>query len=138
MIFIESNSGCFHSFYDWLSGFSSGSKSTNLGIISGKVIDQILGREIHWVNLRNVSEGLGIAFSDHNLGALLDKFNTVLELKPYGTFIARAHAGAVLVLDLDCLDCRSDTTNVQDSLVAILYRRVVMEYFDLSVEVFHA
>ena len=90
---------------------------------------------MHRENFRDVAERLRISFSDHDLVALLDELHSVLELEAYTTLIVRPHS---LHFNFDRLHGLTNTTDVQNCLVAVRYRRVVVKHLDLGVEVFDA
>ena len=127
-----------YSFLRFWSSFRSSGEGAHLGVISGEVINQVSGWLIHRIDLWNVSECLCIAFSHHDFGTLLNELHAILELEADGAFISRTHAWAVLILHLDRLNGWSDATNVQNTLVAVLYCSVVVKNSDLSIKVLHA
>lgn len=90
---------------------------------------------MHRVDVRDVTERFGVALSDHDLVALLDELDSVFEFEAYTTLIVRPHS---LHLNLNGLDGLAYATDVEHGLVAIRYRRVVVQHFDLGVEVLDA
>ena len=108
-------------------------REPNFCIIRHEVVNQVLGRIVHWVGFQDLSERLRIAFSDHNLGSFLNEFDTVLKFEANLALIIGSHASHVS--DLDRLDCLTNATDMQHTLEAIFDSRVMMQDLHMSIEV---
>lgn len=91
---------------------------------------------MHRVDVAYTSKCLCIALPNHNLVSLLDKFDSILKFKSdLGLVIG---LNKLLVEYFDSLNCLPDAAYMQHGLVARLDVRVVVQNFDLGVEVFDA
>ena len=91
---------------------------------------------MHWVDGAYTSECLGISLPDHNFVALLDEFDAVLEFESdLGLVIG---LNELLVEYFDSLHSLPDSANMQNSLVACVDVRMVVQHLDLRVEIFDA
>ncbi len=82
-----------------------------------------------------MSSGLSGALSDHDLVSFLDHLYTVLELEPDAALVVGSH---LRVVHLDSLHSLAHAADVQNCLISVLDGCVMMEYFDVGVEVFDA
>ena len=109
----------------------------NLGVVNREVVDQVCWRVVHGVDLRYLAESLGVSLSDHDLSALLDELNAILELESNGSLVIRPHH-ILVALDLHSLDRLPHSSDVQHALETILNSRVVVKNLDVSVKVLDA
>ena len=96
---------------------------------------QVLWGLVYAVDIADGTERLGVTLSDHNLVAQLDVLDTVLELEGNSGLVVTLHV--LLIVNSNCLNSLSDTSNVQHGLVTDLDVRMVVQYLDLGIEVLH-
>ena len=104
-------------------------------IVGHKLVNQVFRGSVHWIDVAYVSKCLSITLPYHNFVAPLDKLNSVFKFERYFGLVVGLYV--LLVKYFNSLHSLPNTSNMKHGLVASLDVRVMVQYLDERVEIFH-